>query len=348
MKPEFDIDKSFRQCVGIDISKDKFSACLYMQNAEGSNCRSPFVEFANTKTGFNQLMKWTRKECIKEHAIGFLMEATGIYYEPLAFHLQKLKQTVYVVLPNKARKFAEYKGILTKTDAMDSYVLGWLGCEDRKLKPWTPPKKIYRQLRQMTRFDSAMKGQRTALLNQVEALKHSEMPDSFVIKATVSVINEINRQLEANEKQIKKLIKTDEELEKRIRHLSTIPGVSLITIASIVAETRGFDLITSRKQLASYAGLDIPAHQSGKEDRPRHISKKGNAHIRAALYMPALVATRFNDPLKEDYNRIVLKHATKRKVAIVAIMRKLLLLMYTVWKKEEDFDNDIDKKGAGN
>lgn len=77
MKPEFDIDKSFRQCVGIDISKDKFSACLYMQNAEGSNCRSPFVEFANTKTGFNQLMKWTRKECMKDHAIGFLMEATG-------------------------------------------------------------------------------------------------------------------------------------------------------------------------------------------------------------------------------------------------------------------------------
>ena len=145
--------EGFRQCVGIDISKEKFTACLYMYDRlSDEGCCTGSVEFANTRQGFNQMVKWSRKEALKGRALTYLMEPTGVYYEPLAYHLDKIGQTLYVVLPNKARKFCEAESIKTKTDAMDARCLALMGCASRKLRPWSPPKAIYRELRQLTRF----------------------------------------------------------------------------------------------------------------------------------------------------------------------------------------------------
>ena len=91
--------------------------------------------------------------------------------------------------------------------------------------------------------------------------------------------------------------------------------------------------------MASYAGLDVPSHQSGTVDGKRSISKRGNVRLRAALYFPAMVAVRYNQPLKENYSRIVEKHPTQKKIGIAAVERKLLLLMYMLWKKNESFKN---------
>ena len=117
MTPDFKVGKDnkwFRQCVGIDIAKEKFNACLFMYDiASDMGCGTKSVEFKNTKQGFNQLVKWARKECIKEYPLTFLMEPTGVYYEPLAYHLCKIQQTVYIVMPNKARDFCNYEGIKT-------------------------------------------------------------------------------------------------------------------------------------------------------------------------------------------------------------------------------------------
>lgn len=138
MIPDFKVGKDnqwFRQCVGIDIAKDKFNARLYMYDiASDMGCCTKGVEFPNNKTGFNQLVKWSRKEALKEYPITFQMEPTGVYYEALAYHLYKICKTVYVVLPNKARDFCNYEGIKTKTDDMDSRCLALLGCKNRKLE----------------------------------------------------------------------------------------------------------------------------------------------------------------------------------------------------------------------
>ena len=135
MKPDSQIvlGKYFRQCVGIDVSKEKFVACLEMYDiASDVGCNTACIEFKNTKTGFNQLVKWSRKECLKDYPLTFLMEFTGIYHEPLAYHLHKLGMTIFVVVPNKARDFARYEGIRTKTDEMDARSLALLGCYCRK------------------------------------------------------------------------------------------------------------------------------------------------------------------------------------------------------------------------
>ena len=93
------------------------------------------------------------------------MKPTGVYYEPLAYHLHKIGQTVYVVLPNKARSFCETEGIKTKADAMDARCLTLMGCTSHKLKPWSPPAPIYCELRQMTRFHADLSQIMTSVMN---------------------------------------------------------------------------------------------------------------------------------------------------------------------------------------
>lgn len=335
--------EGFRQCVGIDISKEKFTACLYMYDRlSDEGCCTGSVEFANTRQGFNQMVKWSRKEALKGRALTYLMEPTGVYYEPLAYHLDKIGQTLYVVLPNKARKFCEAEGIKTKTDAMDARCLALMGCASRKLRPWSPPKAIYRELRQLTRFRADLCKLRTSVTNRQESLLHMEGASKNVQKGCEELVSEIDKLMEKNEKDITAKLAEDKELEARINRIATAKGVGATTITCVVAETQGFHLIENRKQLTSYAGLDVKAKQSGKEDPKHTISKKGNANIRAVLYMPAMSAARCNRQAKAAYDRICQKHPKEKMIGITAVMRRLLLLIYTLWKNGEEYDETRD------
>lgn len=121
MKPDSQIipGRYFRQCVGLDVFRDSLTACLWMYDiASDAGCHGVPVEFVNDRHGFNQLVRWARKECLKGCPLSFLMDTTGVYYELLAIHLHRIGMTVYVVLPNKAMDFAEYEGIRTKADSM--------------------------------------------------------------------------------------------------------------------------------------------------------------------------------------------------------------------------------------
>ena len=335
--------EGFRQCVGIDISKEKFTACLYMSDRlSDEGCCTGSVEFSNTRQGFNQMVKWSRKEALKGRALTYLMEPTGVYYEPLAYHLDKIGQTLYVVLPNKARKFCEAEGIKTKTDAMDARCLALMGCASRKLRPWSPPKTIFRELRQLTRFRADLCKLRTSVTNRQESLLHMEGASKNVQKGCEELVSEIDKLMEKNEKDITAKLAEDKGLEARINRIATAKGVGATTITCVVAETQGFHLIENRKQLTSYAGLDVKAKQSGKEDPKHTISKKGNANIRAVLYMPAMSAARCNRQAKAAYARICQKHPKEKMIGITAVMRRLLLLIYTLWKNGEEYDETRD------
>ena len=271
------------------------------------------------------------------------MEPTGVYYEQLAYHLHKLGLDVCVVLPNKARDFAKYEGILTKTDDMDAYTLGMMGCLDKRLKTWTPPSPIFRELRQMTRFVADINKVRTELNNHLEALANSEVAEKSIVKHYNKLMDEIDKQLAANEKAIREKVKQEPILAERIDRIVTIKGIGFMTVITVLAETNGFALINNRKQLTRYAGLDVPAHQSGLVDPKRHISKKGNVHIRTALYFPAIVSTRYNPQMKDLYARLCQKNPQSKMVGVTATMRKLLLLIYSLWKSGEEYDPECDK-----
>ena len=219
MKPnsQMKLDRYFRQCVGIDVSKDKFTACLFMYDmASDVGCCTESVDFPNSKTGFNQMVKWSRKEAQKGFLLTYLMEPTGSYYEPLAYHLHKIGLTLYVVLPNKARSFCEYEGIKTKTDAMDARCLALLGCKNQRLRPWQPPKAIYRELRQLTRLRASLTKMQTQIMNHIEAIDHMESVTLEVCKSYKKLLSTIQKQLEQNEQAIAAKVAQDKELEGRI------------------------------------------------------------------------------------------------------------------------------------
>lgn len=329
-----------RQCVGIDIAKLSFTACVCRKSTTDELLMSEVCEFANNKTGFNQMVKWSRKHLDTSCPGMYLMEATGVYYEELAYHLHtKVKAPTCVILPNKAKAFSLYQGIWTKTDEMDCQVLAQLGAMEPRLRQWTPPSQIYRDLRSLCRFATELTKLETQMKNHLEALENSACPEQSVIKHYRDMLKDVQKRQAKNEIAIKEKVASDEELSKRIKKIATIPGVGFSTIVAVIAETNGFELITSRKQLASYAGFDVIEKDSGTSVKGKsRISKKGNSRIRAALYFPAMVASRFNYQLKEDYSRIVSKHPDIKKIGVTAIQRKLLLLIYTLWKSGEEYD----------
>jgi transposase len=332
------MEQLFKQCVGIDIAKHKFTVCVCKYYLSGKQDMSSVEEFENTKTGFNQFVRWSRKHFSLAMPAVYLMEATGIYYESLAYHLHNLNQQVIVVLPNKVKHYAQSLYVKTKNDITDARVPATMGCHQEFKHYWNPPRPLYRQLRALTRFHSDLQKQRTVFANHLEALNCSGEPLPSLINAYRKLVDEMDISIHNTLSEIEKLIHSDDELCSRIRRLETIKGVGFLTIAIIIAETQGFDLISSRKQLASYAGLDIVERQSGQSVCGKtKISKKGNSHIRAALYFPAMVASRYNAALREDYRRIIARNPKHKKIGITALQRKLLLLIFTLWNNGDTF-----------
>lgn len=335
-----------KQCVGIDISKASFTACVCGKLLSGEVLTSPVENFENSKHGFNQFIRWSRKTTDPSVEALYLMEATGIYYEGIAYHLHKLNLPVSVILPNKVKHYAKSLNIKTKTDIVDARLIAHMGSE-RQLPHWHPPSAIFKQLRDLTRLYTDLKKERTVYLNRIECENAGAVTMPFVSDSYHSILKELEKQIVKSEKEIERLLFSEEWLAEKIRKLLTIKGVGLITLAITIAETQGFALVKSRKQLASYAGYDVVQRESGTSVKGKtRISKKGNSRIRAALYFPALVASRHNAELKDDYQRINAGKASKM-VGATALQRKILLLIYTLWKNDEIF-NDKKERTSGN
>jgi transposase len=340
------MEQSIKQCVGIDIAKASFVACVCKRLLSGEIKMSPVANFDNDKHGFNQFIKWHRKLTDPSIETLFLMEATGIYYESIAFFLHRLNLSVSVILPNKVKHYAKSLNIKTKTDIVDARIIAQMGAE-RQLPFWQPAPKILRQLRDLTRFYAVLKQERTVYLNRLESGNASEETLRYVINANRSILKKLEDQIKQCETEIERLLFTDKWLSEKIIKLMTIKGVGLITLAIIIAETQGFTLVNNRKQLSSYAGYDVVKRESGTSVKGKtRISKKGNSRIRAALYFPSMVASRYNPGLKEDYIRINLGKPSKM-VGMTALQRKILILIYTLWKNNEVF-RESENESSGN
>lgn len=327
-----------RQCVGIDIAKKSFTACVCRLSPQAGLWFSEVTTFENSTRGFNQLLKWARKQAAPSLPLAFAMEATGNYYEPLAYHLHKLKQAASVVLPNKVKHFGKSLNIKSKTDNIDTKVIAQLGAE-RQLTAWQPPAPVFKALRELTRHCTDLKQERTVLSNRLSSLLSAHEPQAFVVRSHREMIKKFNTEIAKCEAQIKAVLEKEEWLWEKVKRLLTIKGIGFISLATVLAETQGFALIGNARQLASYAGFDVVERESGTSVRGKtRISKKGNGRIRAALYFPAMVASRHNTPLRTAYQRINAGKASKM-VGVVSLQRKLLLLIYSMWKSNTVFQD---------
>jgi transposase len=335
--------KLIKKVIGVDISKDSFTVRFgTLEEGQIQKTSKPF-KFGGNLQGFNQLLKTIGKvhyfdsedPSSKDIPIWFVMEATGVYYENLAYFLVKNKFSVSVVLPNKIKNFSKTLDNKSKTDDIDAANQTQFGLE-KTLKAWTPPPVIFKELKELTREAQSIKGSITRIKNQLHAKSYSYQANKETVKRSSQHKKFLQQQLKQINSQILILVKSDNELHERIKTVSTIKGVGIMTVIKIVAETDGFALIKNKNQLASYAGYDIVQDQSGTHKGKTKISKKGNAEIRSAMYMPALSAIKYNQKSKQIYIRLCKTKANK-KIAIIAVARKLLILIYCLWKKNEKF-----------
>lgn len=150
----------------------------------------------------------------------------------------------------------------------------------------------------------------------------------------------VNGQLKETLAEITAAIKNDTEIARSVDLLTSIPGIGLLTAAVVMAETNGFELISSKKQLTSYAGLDLKEKESGTsvKGKPR-ISKRANRHLGKAMYIPALSAIRHSQRYKAIFVRIVSRNSIKRKGA-VAVQRKLLEMTCIIYKTQMPYLDD--------
>lgn len=332
-----------KQNVGVDISKDDFKVCFYQLLIDSKMKQQKRIKgsktFKNTFAGFKDFVKWIEKHRDKNVTVLITMEATGVYYEQLVHYLNNAKKDYHqsVVLPNMSKSYFKSWNTKSKTDKIDAKVLGLMGLE-RDLKKWEPSSDNSRTLKQLTRDRISLLGQKTALSNRLHALKHSFQPNKQVLKRINQQLKLLKKQIKEVEKQIEVVIKKDDFLNERIEKVCQVKGLGIITVATIVAETDGFNLFTSRGQLISYSGYDIVENESGSSIKGKtRISKKGNKFIRRALHFPALVVIKHDPAFRKLWDRVFERTRIKMK-AYVAVQRKLLILIYTLFKKNEAYN----------
>ncbi len=250
---------------------------------------------------------------------------------------------VSIVLPNKISNYIRTLEIKTVTDKTCAEAIARFGLE-RELDNWKQPNETYRKLQQLTRERGQIVDERTMVKNRLHAEMSEAYPNENSIGRMKHLINFLNTQEQQIKKEIKELADSKPEIQQEVKRISTIPGMGVLTATIILAETNGFELIRNKKQLTSYAGMDIKEILSGTsvKGKPR-ISKRGNRYIRRSLHLPALSAVKHNPIHRQVYTRLISKHGIKMK-ALMAIERKMLELSYILFKNKTEYNPDYEKK----
>jgi len=329
--------KVIKQNVGVDSSKDDFKVCFYHLDQNGRKFIKGSRTFKNTLAGFMAFMKWIEKKRVADLTVRITIEATGVYHENLVHFLDDNGYYISVLLANQSKAYAKSLNLKTKTDAVDAKMLGQMGIE-RDLTQWQPASAKMRTLKQLTRDRVTLLKEKTALSNKLHALNASFEPHKKVIKRINQRLKLLNRQIKEVGKEIEQTIQADEVLKEKLGNITKAKGLAIITVATVVAETNGFVLFTSRGQLISYAGYDVVQRESGTSVKGiTRISKKGNKHIRRALHFPAITIVKHEPHFKQIFDRVLERSGIKMK-GYVAVQRKILVLIYTLFKNNTPYD----------
>jgi len=334
------VAQKVRYGVGLDISKDNFHACISVVIEGGKIKIVASRKFSNTLAGFIAFVVWLKKhKKVKELDLSILMEVTGVYHEKVLHYLYEQGYEVVLEQGKRVKRYLEVIGQKSKTDKLDGKGIAEMAC--RKMgKVWHPASKHIIEIRTALRHRKSMIASKNRLTNQVHAMKHSKHQVKEVLRSLTRLIKTFDKEIEKAEAQAYQLAEQDVELLEKVKMIAdSVKGLGVLTVLTVVAETNGFHDFGSAKQLVSYAGYDIIENQSGKHIGKTRISKKGNVHVRANLYMSSVgVIANKIEPFYNLYLRLIQRNGNIKKKAMVAVQRKLLVLIYTLWKKNEAFD----------
>lgn len=293
------------QSVGVDIAKDTLEVCLY---PNGSSRR-----FTNDAAGLQALIAWLDQVAVAR----VVFEATGRYHRNFERRLAAAGFAMVKLNPRQARRFAEAIGCQAKTDPVDAAMLARFGA---LIEP--PARGVLSEtldeMRELHVARGALVKDRVAALNRAQMLR-----SALLRRQSAEQLKQIARQISAIDGALRRLLDADAALKRRFEILLSIPGLGAVTALALLIEMPELGQLAN-SCAASLAGLAPVARDSGQH-RGKRCIRGGRATLRQALYMPALVAARFNADLRAKYQAL-LAAGKPAKVALTALMRKLLIL----------------------
>ena len=315
--------------VGIDVSKKDLSITMILSD------KNYYCNISNDAKGFKCFSQWLKTHKIQK--IMACMEATGRYSLDFADYLFSKKHEVSIVNPACINAFAKSKLSRHKTDKVDSKIIAEYASKS-ELKPYIPTDPAILELRSLYNCIQNLENQYRQIQNYLDERKHLS---SAVIKVYEKLSYNLLKETEKIDEKIDDLLENNPAIKKDINNIQTIPGIGKKTAVAVISSLSNIRDFKNARQLAAFAGLTPREYQSGSSIKKQgKISKMGNAQLRKALYLPAMSAMQHNILMKDFANKLKLK-GKRGKVVVVAIMRKLLHIIFGVIKSNTPFDANI-------
>jgi transposase len=306
-----------RVVVGIDVAKDKVDVCVRRLALR--------QVFPNSAPGHRKLVAWLRQHQVNKA----VMEASGGYERAWAKVLRQADIEVRIVDPRRVRNFALSAGRLAKNDPIDAEMIGWFA------ETFEAPGQIHDAARE--ELASLVKARKRLidLKTQLQTQDEHAAPKA-VEKAHTRVLKSLATEIAKLEAAICATVKATPEFAEHTEIIESVPGLAETASATLIAGMPELGQV-SDVVAAALIGLAPYDDDSGKRRGERHI-KGGRRWVRNAIYMPCLGAATLSNPvLKAFYQRLIAK-GKEPKVALVACMRKLIIILNTLIARRQKWD----------
>lgn len=316
--------------IGIDVGQAQLAVALWREGqalAQG--------DFANTAAGFKQLQRWLRR---RDAVPGWAcLEATGRYWEQVAEFLVAQGHAVSVVNPARIKAYAQSQLARNKTDRLDAGVLADF-CRTQQPPHWTPPPPELAALQALVRHLADLESDRQRQRNRLHAQQQAAQPSAVVAHNLQAQIALLSQQIAQVQTDIQAHIDQHPDLRQQRDLLDSIKGIGPLTAAKLLGELGDMSQFRTVRQVVAFAGLNPRQRHSGSSVHGKStISKVGRASIRAALYLPAIVAKQ-HDPRLAAWAAHLKARGLAPQAIVTAIMRKLLHLAFGVLKSGRPYD----------
>jgi transposase len=321
------------QFIGIDVSKETLDLAYF--NQQNSRWSKP-CKLGNDPLGWGEVIEWAEKQTLApRESICMVMEATGVYHLKVAAHLSRKGLNVVIVNPQQASQYAKSQNQQNKSDKLDARALQAYGSQLKKYHLFTADTPEISQLKallsRIRQLDKDLQRER----NRLEKCDFQE-GSSWARTSIERLIEFITSEQKLTQQQIDQLIKQNPELKHNQKLLCSIKGIGKLTSQWLLPllSTQRFN---NAREVAAFLGL-VPCHKSsGTSLHTRgRLSGRGDANLRARLYMPAVCAITHDPAMKAFYQQLVAK-GKPSKVALTAVMRKLVHICYGVIKHQTPF-----------
>ena len=318
---------------GVEVSAEKLH--VVWRRGEGEPVRRVF---ANEAAGHVALREWLLSG---RRLVRVCMESTGLYGLDAATALHVPGRVeVMVANPRAVRHFAAAMMRRSKSDPLDAEVLAEFAAR-MEFRLWTPPSQGVLHVHALARRIAALVHMQTAEKNRQHAAGLSESTPAAVRRDLARSVRTQERAIARLQQQALRVIAGEPSLEARYALLCSVPGIGPNSAVQILAELAVLSGDLQVRQWVAYSGLDPRQYTSGTSvHKKTRISKAGNARLRRALYMPALVAVQHQPHLRAFYQRLLGRGKSKLQ-ALVAVMRKLLHAIYGMFRHHSPFDGAI-------